>query len=250
MFDFGDFNPYQMDTHHVKLTAYDADGLQLSSDDLSFTSDTGINPSTGSQGDLQSSGDACSASQGEPGYHQLTVADPQIKKVLLTVVTGEDPNAGFDSISFELDGYMDIKFCSNPNGFNCKRRTGKVPVTIFGGGADGFDVMDIDINTVRLCRADDPSACTGEPISWAYEDRGSPTDIGTDSCAGDRVTLDGYEDLDVKFDGAEITELLGCSEIGNRGSSPDLVVVGEIAGAPFVTNTDHFKINSGGRRIR
>ena len=81
-----------------------------------------------------------------------------------------------DMVSLEISGDsspqtvdIDIKFCSNPNAFNCKSK-GKTPVTIFGT-AD-FDVADINISTLRLCI--DGTCVESAPLAWSFADRGDP----------------------------------------------------------------------------
>jgi hypothetical protein len=128
---------------------------------------------------------------------------------------------------------IDIKFCSDPNAFNCKKR-GVLPVTIFGT-AD-FDVLDVDISTLRLCR-DDTGDCIGPPTDWSIDDRGDPTsDLGAAMCAIDSATgdelhtlnPDGFLDLDAAFDAGEVQAMLGdfCGGPKN-GVSADLYIEGE-----------------------
>ena len=131
---------------------------------------------------------------------------------------------------------IDIKFCSDPNAFNCNKK-GVLPVTIFS--TVSFDVLTIDISTLQLCLEDD-SACTGGPIDWSIADRGDPSsDLGAAQCAladldGDGVLEeqdylngDGLLDLDVAFEASEVQDMLGafCSGPKN-GVSPALVIRG------------------------
>ncbi len=132
-----------------------------------------------------------------------------------------------------FENAIDIKFCSDPNAFNCKKR-GVLPVTLFGM-AD-FDVLDVDISTLRLCR-DDTGACIGPPTDWSYDDRGDPTsDLGAAMCAIDPTTEvelhtlnpDGFDDLDVGFDAGDVQAMLGdfCGGPKN-GVSAMLFIEGE-----------------------
>jgi hypothetical protein len=134
---------------------------------------------------------------------------------------------------------IDIKFCSDPNAFNCKKG-GVLPVTIFGT-AD-FDVLDIDTSTLQLCTADLLN-CTSGPIDTSIADRGDPEkDLGASQCAivevdegvfeeQDYLTMDTYLDLDAAFDANEVQVMLGafCSGPKN-GVSPDLVIIGSTIG--------------------
>jgi len=127
---------------------------------------------------------------------------------------------------------IDIKFCSDPNAFNCKKK-GVLPVTIFG--TDSFDVADIDLSTLQLCLAD-LSACTDGPRDWSMDDRGDPSsDLGAAMCATDPDTgeeldflnPDGILDLDVAFEASEVQAMLEVFCGGPKnGVSPTLVITG------------------------
>jgi 6-phosphogluconolactonase (cycloisomerase 2 family) len=126
---------------------------------------------------------------------------------------------------------VDIKLCSNPNGFNCGSR-GVLPVTIFGT-AD-LNVHGISISTLRLCLASDPTQCTGAPVSWSFLDRGNPSvDIGAATCTvvtgiEQRYrTPDGLTDLDVTFNAQQVAALIGCAGLSKGESSPTLILTGQ-----------------------
>jgi len=142
-----------------------------------------------------------------------------------------------------LDVNIDIKFCSNPNGFNCKKR-GALPVTIFGS-AD-LDVNEIDVSTVQLCLAsgpDDPANCISAVDAQFPEDRGDPdTDLGAAQCAViDGVEQrflnpDGFEDLDVLFNAPQVATLTECSTLSKGAASSTLVIKGELNDdTPFIS---------------
>jgi len=131
---------------------------------------------------------------------------------------------------------MDIKFCSDPNAFNCKKR-GVLPVTIFG--TNTFDAANIDVSTLQLC-LDDLSVCTNGPRDWSLADRGDPnSDLGAAQCTiieiedgvfeeQDYLTLDGFDDLDAAFEASEVQDMLGVFCDGPKnGVSPDLVIIGQ-----------------------
>jgi hypothetical protein len=129
--------------------------------------------------------------------------------------------------------FIDIKFCSNPNALNCKKK-GKNPVTVFGG--DGFEVNEIDIDSLRLCLAADPTICTPRgPQAWSMADRGDPTtDLGADCEGGGNP--DGYMDLDAAFDAREVIELVGCSTLSKRDVTATLVITGTLQdGTGFIS---------------
>ncbi len=135
---------------------------------------------------------------------------------------------------------LDIKFCSDPNAFNCKQR-GKTPVTLFGSAT--LDVTAVDLAALALCLAADTSQCTGPPRSWSFADRGDPlADLGADRCAvvdgveQDFRTPDGFLDLDAAFDSREVASLIGCDGLSKGDLSPILVVLGALAdGTPFAS---------------
>lgn len=127
---------------------------------------------------------------------------------------------------------IDIKFCSDPNAFNCRKK-GVVPVTIFG--TDSFDVADIDPGTLQLC-LEDLSVCTNGPTDWSLADRGNPdSDLGAAMCAIDAITglelnhlnPDQFLDLDAAFDAREVRDMLGvfCS-LGKNAVSEALIITG------------------------
>jgi hypothetical protein len=125
--------------------------------------------------------------------------------------------AALESDFCTIEVSVDIKFCSNPNAFNCKKG-GVLPVTIFG--TDDFDVTDIDISSLKLC-TEDLSACTGAPKDYSIADRGDPSiDLGAAQCAvievddgvfeeQDYLNMDGFLDLDAAFEASEVQAMLG-----------------------------------------
>jgi hypothetical protein len=141
----------------------------------------------------------------------------------------------------ELEVAIDIKFCSDPNAFNCRKK-GVLPVTIFG--AQDFDAASLDIASLRLCLEDLVTCTESGPVSWSTADRGNPVlDVGAAQCAliegveQDFRTQDGFLDLDVAFDAREVQALLGdfCT-MPKTSVSPSLFLVGETAaGMPFTS---------------
>lgn len=125
---------------------------------------------------------------------------------------------------------IDIKFCSNPNAFNCKKK-GVLPVTVFG--SEDAAVTDIDLESLRLCRADDPTQCTGPPRTFSFDDRGDPTtDRGASSCGS--VNPDGFLDLDVGFEAQQVAPLIGCMNLSKKDISVTLILTGQLnSGRPI-----------------
>lgn len=149
-----------------------------------------------------------------------------------------DDNDGFYEIDLDvsLEVTIDIKFCSNPNAFNCKKK-GVLPVTIFG--TEEFFVEGIDFSSLQLCTAD-LAFCTGTPRDWSFADRGRPTDAGAAQCTlveepplsgilveMDYLNPDTYLDVDVAFEASEVQDMLGdfCSA-GKGFISEPLVIKG------------------------
>jgi hypothetical protein len=143
----------------------------------------------------------------------------------------------------KIEVAIDIKFCSDPNAFNCKKK-GVLPVTIFG--TDSFDVADIDISSLQLC-TEDLFSCTNAPTDYSIADRGDPTsDLGAAQCAmleveegvfeeQDYLNPDGFRDLDAAFEASEVQDMLGtfCSDVKGATSEP-LVITGTTLGGTTI----------------
>ena len=165
---------------------------------------------------------------------------PGIGEYVTDFVLNSDGSGSAPSIDnvtlaiMQIEVAIDIKFCSDPNAFNCKKN-GVLPVTIFG--TMDFDVESIDISTLQLCTAD-LSVCTNAPRDWSIFDRGAPSDAGVAQCDLDPATgeeldffieSDGYLDLDVAFEASEVIALLGdfCDDAAKGDVSEALVIIGE-----------------------
>jgi hypothetical protein len=148
-------------------------------------------------------------------------------------------------VDIPVDVGIDIKFCSDPNAFNCKKK-GVLPVTIFG--TEDFYVEDIDISTLQLC-TEDLSVCTGAPSDYSIADRGDPTsDLGAAQCTllevdegifeeQDYLNPDGFLDLDVAFEASEVQDMLGtfCGSARNAISETLVIIGSTLGGAPFIS---------------
>ncbi len=132
----------------------------------------------------------------------------------------------------EVEFSWDLKFCSLPNAFNCKRTRGNVPLTIFG--SDDLDVSQIDQSSLRLALASNPGTATGAPASSLPPgDRGSPGDVdNADTCVFDDASglnvenPDTFLDLDVGFSAAEVASLV--CPIAKKSDSAPLIVTGTL----------------------
>ncbi|MBT8074679.1 MAG: hypothetical protein HKP21_13355, partial [Xanthomonadales bacterium] len=149
----------------------------------------------------------------------------------------DDNDGDFEiELDVSLEVTIDIKFCSDPNAFNCKKK-GVLPVTIFGTG--DFFVDDIDFSSLQLC-TEDLVFCTGAPRDWSFADRGTPSDAGAAQCAlvedpplsgilveMDYLNPDTFLDVDVAFEASDVQDMLGdfCSADKGFISEP-LVITG------------------------
>ncbi len=177
-------------------------------------------------------------------YGGLTWLAMAIPNHLVTIDTSTGLATVIGDTGFSVTGLtscfgqlqIDIKFCSNPNAFNCKKK-GVLPVTIFGTAT--FDVTMIDPASLQLCLAD-MSACTAMPVrNYGYEDLGDPAvDLGAAMCAmidtdGDGIpdteldtrTPDGIMDMNVSFEATDVQSLLAgfCGSAKGTVSAPLIV---------------------------
>lgn len=107
MLDYGDLNKVNATEHEITLVAYDINGFVVAENTLAFTSDASFNPTSGSAGNLQESGDA-SANIGEPGNFVFSVYGTGIVRLELVYSNNKsgsisDPNHGFADLCFELE---------------------------------------------------------------------------------------------------------------------------------------------------
>jgi hypothetical protein len=101
MLDYGDYNPSQSTFHEVSMTAFDVNGVVVSKQVLSFTTPGVTIPrSSDLYGDLNVTGDAVTATAGQPGNWTWNVSGQGIVKIVLDMGAGHDPATGFDSISY------------------------------------------------------------------------------------------------------------------------------------------------------
>lgn len=93
MLDFGDFFKYGGTNHAIKMTAYDtANNIVGTADQLTVTGGRDL-----------TTGDACTASEGQPGNYVFEVDGPGIVKVEIEPVASIDPNIGFNDICFTIN---------------------------------------------------------------------------------------------------------------------------------------------------
>ena len=106
MLDFGDLNPGHATHHLVTMTAYSdvAGTVEVDTDILEYNSDSKTNPTTSPEyGNLYLTGDACTATTGQPGNWTWEVSGTGIVRIELTVNEGRDPNIAFDLLCFTIE---------------------------------------------------------------------------------------------------------------------------------------------------
>ncbi len=104
MLDYGDYNPSQSTFHEVNMTAFDANGIVVSNQELSFTTPGVTLPrSSDVYGDLNFTGDAVTSASGQPGNWTWNVSGQGIVRVELEFGAGYDPAIGFDSLSYTTE---------------------------------------------------------------------------------------------------------------------------------------------------
>jgi hypothetical protein len=105
MLDFGDFNPRADINHSIVMTAYNAAGVPVGIQDLTYTTDPERLPDNSPEwGNMQIHGDALLAQDGDPGRWTWRVTGDAIAKVVLRFDgVGFDPNFAFDSLSYTTE---------------------------------------------------------------------------------------------------------------------------------------------------
>jgi hypothetical protein len=104
MLDFGDWNPSLSTSHYVSMTAYNAGGFVVAEQEISYTTPATNLPSSSSiYGDLRLTGDALSATPGQPGNWTWNLSGNGIVRVVLEFGVGHDPAIAFDTLTFTPD---------------------------------------------------------------------------------------------------------------------------------------------------
>jgi hypothetical protein len=133
---------------------------------------------------------------------------------------------------YELD--LDIKPGSCPNSFN-RDNNGVLPIALVG--TEEWDMMDVDISTLRLSRADgvggEVAPHEGPPgPGTVYEDVSTP--FYGEGCECAEGGPDGMMDISMKFQTELVNEVLEMADL-MPGALIPLVVTGNLNnGCPFV----------------
>lgn len=105
MLDYGDLNQQEIRPHLVTLIGYDVNGNEVpgARQELRYTTPAERNPrSSDLYGDLWFSGDAVSATSGQPGNWTWNISGNEIAKLVLAFPEGHDPNVAFDLLSYTI----------------------------------------------------------------------------------------------------------------------------------------------------
>jgi hypothetical protein len=133
---------------------------------------------------------------------------------------------------------VDIKPGSCPNSFN-RNSHGVLPVSLLG--TDAFDVSQVDLGSVQLCRADGGGGCVapheGPPGPHSvFSDAATPFD--GEGCDCHELTGDGITDLNMKFKTDDLVAALDMDDF-SPGALVELTLSGNLLdGTPFFDASD------------
>ena len=137
MLDFGDLNPTLSMNHSVTMTAYSASNIIITRHELSYITLAEILPgSSNIYGNLQISGDAHSASPGQPGNWTWNLFGSGITRIVLEFGAGFDPNLGFDNLSYTTECVLSCQAPVVPD----------FSQTVAGGSVEGLGVVAPNLN--------------------------------------------------------------------------------------------------------
>lgn len=143
MMDYGDWNPVFAKSHKVMMTAYDTDNNIVDEQVLAFTSSGALLPRMSSRGDLNFTGDASTAREGEPGNYVFAVQNDQMN--IARVELRFDNNTVPGKSSDPLFALKDLCFGAPPPPPVCADFSAMVP----GASVEGLGTVhpDFDIHT-------------------------------------------------------------------------------------------------------
>jgi hypothetical protein len=185
---------------------------------------------------------------------QATV-NPGVNHIKLAIADASDSNLdsnvfikGGSFVCAPVGGLLagvDIKPGSCPNPVN-RNSNGVVPAAILG--SEDFNVMNIDVNSVMISRADgvggSVGALHGPPgPGTSEEDVGTPFD--GDLCGCHAANGDGYADLTLKFRTQDMVSLLELGDLPNN-SLLELVISGTLSDGTEFTGNDCIRVQGPG----
>ena len=168
LFDFGDYNPVQATEHKAELVAFNANDEIVDTDTLEFTSDAASNPTSGSAGNLQLTGDAFTALPQEPGNYTFSVNGQNITQLELQFshnnseeTQSSDPNIGLAVLCFQTQGEINENLCVD------------FVAVEPGSSVEGLGTLHPDLNiatsgnAVAIQQGDDTAVAYGAPNASA-----------------------------------------------------------------------------------
>jgi hypothetical protein len=164
MLDYGDLNKALATEHSVTMLGYDSNGFLVGESGLVFTSDAAPNPTTGSAGNLQITGDA-TAEIGEPGNFVFSIYGTNITRLVIQFAsnsadTASDPNHGYADLCFEVEGTFDFPETTECVDFNAV--TPGQSVEGLGVVNQYLNISSVNQTTVSLAE-NVPPAAYGSP---------------------------------------------------------------------------------------
>lgn len=178
MLDYGDRNEHFATEHEVSLVAYDVNNVVVDSDTLAYTSDTSINPRTGSAGDLFITGDAATQS-GNPGNYTFIVEGSGIAYVELqfsnnVVASHSDSYFGLAALCFGSESV------TPPSSVGCANFADLAPGTSVEGLGTVHPALNISTTGNAVSIREDT-----EPFAYQAPNVGTPIpNLGVDPFDG------------------------------------------------------------------
>lgn len=132
-----------------------------------------------------------------------------------------------------LTVFIDIKpgSCPNPLNLTGNLESGKAMLPVAVLGTEDFDVRDIDPSTITLAEV--------PVVRWSYEDVSRPKEDPEDTCTCHSERGDGYGDLTLKFDRADVADVL--ADAADWTYVP-LVLTGELTDGTVIRGADCVRV--------
>lgn len=203
LFDFGDYDRFELGYVNATLIAYNTSGSIVDTDSINVT-------------EINTTHDA------QNGSKILEVAGGI---AYVELITNPTERFAIDNICFDVNVSLDVKPSSCPNPINVNSK-GVLPIAI--AGSENFDVTQIDPATVRLGLMEkDGDFLNVTPLRWSYEDVTCPYLSGPENenpCCIENQP-DDIMDLSMKFKTQELVGVAGLES--HVGETIKLTVAGE-----------------------
>lgn len=189
MYDYGDFNQYNATEHEVRLTAYDINGNVIDADVLSYTSDAGTIPHSGSAGDLWFTGDAVSSRPGQPGNYTFNIEGQGIARVEFRASSNTNPDARSDPyFSLAVLCFSPENPPEPPPNLTCANFDAIVP----GSSVEGLGTVQANLNISSS--TNQSVAVTESELPFAYAAPNEPASLRRGN--GGMIDFSGFYDGD------------------------------------------------------